>query len=49
MVARDAAIIDEIERDAASGVITDPFGMPKNENLKPVLFAEVWKAFNGEA
>ncbi len=48
MIARDIAIIDEIERDAAAGVITDPYGMPKNENLKPALFAEVWKAFNKE-
>ena len=46
MIARDVAIINEIERDAAAGVITDPYGMPKNENLKPALFAEVWKTFN---
>ncbi len=46
MIARDVAIVDEIERDAANGVVTDPYGMPKNENLKPALFAEVWKAFN---
>ena len=46
MLARDIAIIDEIERDAANGIITDPYGMPKNENLKPALFSEVWHTFN---
>ncbi len=48
MMARDFAIIDEIERDAANGVVTDPYGMPENKNLKPALFSEVWKAFNKE-
>ena len=48
MMARDIAIIDEIERDAANGVVTDPYGMPENNNLKPALFAEGWKAFNRE-
>jgi hypothetical protein len=46
MLARDIAIIDEIERDAANGVITDPYGMPENKDLKPALFSDVWHSFN---
>lgn len=48
MLARDTAILDEIERDAAGGLVTDPYGMPKLENLKPAVFSEVWHEFNNE-
>ena len=48
MLARDSAIVDEIERDAAAGVVADPYGMPANKDLKPALFSGVWHAFNKE-
>lgn len=46
MIDRDVAIIEEIERDAANGVVTDPYGMPVLTGLKEPLFAGVWKEFN---
>ncbi len=48
MLARDTAILDEIERDAAAGLITDPYGMPPNKDLKPYYFEKVWRDFNKE-
>lgn len=47
MIARDKAIVEEIERDAAAGVVTDPYGMPPNKDLVPALFEKAWLAFNG--
>ncbi len=46
MLARDRGIAAEIERDAAAGVVSDPYGFPKLENLEKELFAGAWRRFN---
>ena len=50
MIARDAAILAEIERDAATGAVGDVCWdpRPRCKDLSPALFADVWREFNRE-
>lgn len=46
MLKRDNAILEEIEADYQRGDVVDPAWLPKLENLKPLIYSDIWRRFN---